>query len=61
VYQLAAPIRVRVVNVDMEQRRIDFEPVEPKARSRAKQVRGKVPDRKTRGRRRATRPKERRK
>jgi ribonuclease R len=61
VYQLAAPIRVRVVNVDMEQRRIDFEPVEPKARSRAKQVRDKVPDRKTRGRRRATRPKERRK
>jgi ribonuclease R len=59
VYQLAAPIRVRVVNVDMEQRRIDFEPVEPKARSQGKQVRRKVPDRKARGRRRVTRPKER--
>ena len=61
IYQLAAPLRVRVVNVDMEQRRIDFEPVEPKARSRAKPARGKVPDKKARrGRRRATRPKERR-
>jgi ribonuclease R len=46
VYQLAAPLRVRVVQVDMEQRRIDFEPVEP--------------DKKTRRRRRATRRKERR-
>jgi ribonuclease R len=34
IYQLAAPLRVRVVNVDMEQRRIDFEPVVPKARRR---------------------------
>jgi ribonuclease R len=34
VYQLAAPLRVRVVKVDMEQRRIDFEPVEPRGRSR---------------------------
>ena len=39
VYQLAAPIRVRVAAVDMEQRRIDFEPVVPpkaKGRSRGK-------------------------
>jgi ribonuclease R len=35
-YQLAAPLRVRVVAVDMEQRRIDFEPVEPKRRSRGR-------------------------
>ena len=60
VYQLAAPLRVRVASVDMEQRRIDFEPVEPKARSRAKRARGKEPDKRARGRRRATRPKERR-
>jgi ribonuclease R len=60
VYQLAAPLRVRVVNVDMEQRRIDFEPVEPKPRSRAKRARGKVSKKPARGRRRATRPKERR-
>ena len=61
VYQLAAPLRVRVVNVDMEQRRIDFEPVEPKVQSQAKRARGKVPDKRAcRGRRRATRPKERR-
>jgi ribonuclease R len=60
VYQLAAPLRVRVVNVDMEQRRIDFEPVEPKARSRAKRARGKLPEKQARGRRRATRRKERR-
>jgi ribonuclease R len=59
VYQLSAPLRVRVVNVDMEQRRIDFEPVERKVRLRAKRVRGKVPDTRARGRRRATRPKER--
>jgi ribonuclease R len=52
VYQLAAPLRVRVVDVDMEQRRIDFEPVEPKAQSRGKRARGKVPDQ--RGRRRRT-------
>jgi ribonuclease R len=60
VYPLAAPLRVRVVNVDMEQRRIDFEPVEPKVRSRAKRSRGKVPDKQARGRRRAGRPKKRR-
>jgi ribonuclease R len=60
VYQLAAPLRVRVVNVDMEQRRIDFEPVEPKPRSRGKRPRGKVPTKQARGRRRATRPKEKR-
>ena len=58
VYQLAAPLRVRVVDVDMEQRRIDFEPVEPKVRSRAKRASGKLPDKQARGRRRATRPKE---
>jgi len=34
IYQLAAALRVRVVDVDMEQRRIDFEPVEPTARRR---------------------------
>jgi len=69
VYQLAAPLRVRVVNVDMEQRRIDFEPVEPKRRSRAKPgrgkqskraARGKQPERAESGRGRATRPKRRR-
>jgi ribonuclease R len=60
VYQLAAPLRVSVVNVDMEQRRIDFEPVEPKTRSRAKRARGKVPGKPARGRRRTTRRKERR-
>jgi ribonuclease R len=60
VYQLAAPLRVRVASVDMEQRRIDFEPVEPKARSRAKRARSKKPDKRARGRRRATRPKGRR-
>jgi ribonuclease R len=59
VYQLAAPLRVRVVDVDMEQRRIDFAPVEPKGRSRAKRAPGKVPDRGSRGRRRSTRPKNR--
>jgi len=36
VYQLAAPLRVRVVAVDMEQRRIDFEPMEPKRKSRGR-------------------------
>jgi ribonuclease R len=60
VYQLAAPLRVRVVDVDMEQRRIDFEPVEPKVRSTAKQAPGKVRDRGSPGRRRATRSKKRR-
>jgi ribonuclease R len=54
VYQLATPLRVRVAKVDMEQRRIDFEPVEPKVRSRAKRACGKVPDKQTRVRRRAT-------
>jgi ribonuclease R len=60
VYQLAAPLRVRVVDVDMEQRRINFEPVEPKVGSPGKRASGKVPGRGSRGRRRATRPKERR-
>ncbi len=49
VYQLAAPLRVRVVDVDMEQRRIDFEPVAPQARSRGKKARRK------RARKRSTR------
>jgi ribonuclease R len=57
VFQLAAPLRVRVVAVDMEQRRIDFEPVVPKARSRGKRPRGKVAEKRPRGRRRANRPK----
>ena len=60
VYQLAAPLRVEVVDVDMEQRRIDFEPVEPKVRSRGKRARGKVPDQRGRRRRAANRAKERR-
>jgi len=60
VYQLAAPLRVRVVDVDMEQRRIDFEPVEPKVKSRAKRARGKVPDQRGRRKRTANRAKERR-
>jgi ribonuclease R len=57
VYQLAAPLRVRVVNVDMEQRRIDFEPVEPKARSRGKRAQRQGPSGRARGRRQARRPK----
>ncbi|MCP5057846.1 MAG: ribonuclease R [bacterium] len=57
VYQLAAPLRVRVTNVDMEQRRIDFEPVQPTGRSRAKRSPGKKPDRVSPGRRRNRRPK----
>jgi ribonuclease R len=36
IYQLSAPLRVRVVAVDMEHRRIDFEPVEPRRRSRGR-------------------------
>jgi ribonuclease R len=60
VYQLAAPLRVRVVDVDMEQRRIDFEPVEPRPRSRAKPARGKAAHIPARGRRRTTRPKQKR-
>ncbi len=60
IYQLSTPLRVRVVAVDMEQRRIDFEPVQPKVRSRAKRARGKVPDKKARRRRQPTRPKKRR-
>ena len=62
VYQLTAPIRVQVVNVDMEQRRIDFEPAEPKPkRPRAKSARGKRPaEEPRRGQRRAKRPKQRR-
>jgi len=59
VYQLAAPLRVRVVNVDMEQRRIDFEPVEPKVRSREKRARGRVPDQRGRRQRAASRAKQR--
>ena len=55
VYQLAAPLRVRVVDVNMEQRRIDFEPVEPKLQSRGKRARGKVPDQRNRRRRAANR------
>ncbi len=42
-YQLAAPLRVRVVDVDMEQRRIDFEPVEPKPRKQTRRPRPKRP------------------
>jgi ribonuclease R len=57
VYQLAATLRVRVVNVDMEQRRIDFEPVEPKARSRGKRAHRQGPSGRARGRRQARRPK----
>jgi ribonuclease R len=53
VYQLAAPLRVRVTKVDMEQRRIDFEPVEPKLRSQRKRDRDKGPDKPARGRRSA--------
>ena len=52
IYQLAAPLRVKVVDVDMEQRRIDFEPVEPKApkgRPRGKPARGAKPARAYRG------------
>jgi ribonuclease R len=59
-YQLAAPLRVRVVDVDMEQRRIDFEPVEPKGRSREKGRRAKGPEKPAPGRRAAGRRKERR-
>ena len=59
VYQLAAPLRVRVVDVDMEQRRIDFEPVEPKVQSRGKRARGKVPDQRNRRRSAADPAKER--
>ena len=58
VYQLAAPLRVRVVNVDMEQRRVDFEPVAPKVRRRAKSVAAKTPAKKpARGRRKGSRRK----
>ncbi len=52
IYQLAAPLRVEVVNVDMEQRRIDFEPAEPnapKGRPRGKPARGAKPARASRG------------
>jgi ribonuclease R len=51
VYQLAAPLRVRVVAVDMEQRRIDFEPVDPKRRSRGKRRRTKPAEKAALGRR----------
>ncbi len=43
IYQLASPLRVRVVKVDMEQRRIDFEPVAPKTRRRRKRAASKAP------------------
>jgi len=48
IYQLAMPLRVRVVEVDMEQRRIDFEPVEQKVRSRTKRPSGKLPKKRKR-------------
>lgn len=60
VYQLAAPLRVRVANVDMEQRRIDFEPVEPKPRSGGKRTGGKAAGKPAGRRRRAPRSKKRR-
>ena len=59
VYQLAAPLRVRVVDVDMEQRRIDFEPVEPKVKSQGKRARGKVPEQRGSRKRAASRAKQR--
>ena len=43
IYQLAAPLRVRVVKVDMEQRRIDFEPVVPKAQRRNRRAAATAP------------------
>ena len=55
IYQLAAPLRVKVVDVDMEQRRIDFEPVEPgapkgrKGRPGGSPARGAKPARASRG------------
>lgn len=61
IYQLAAPLRVRVVNVDMEQRRIDFEPVVPKARRRSKRAAVKTPSEKpARARPKGSRRKQRR-
>lgn len=72
IYQLAAPMRVKVVDVDMEQRRIDFEPAEPsgpKRRQRGRPARAARPTRggkpksdkarkkKAPGRRRPSRPK----
>ncbi len=41
IFRLADPLRVRVVDVDMEQRRIDFEPVEPKPRKQTGRIRTK--------------------
>jgi len=55
IYQLAMPLRVRVVAVDMEQRRIDFEPVEPKPRPRKKRRRGKPAEKAASGRSKAAR------
>jgi ribonuclease R len=52
IYQLAAPLRVRVVKVDMEQRRIDFEPVTPKVRRQRKRPAVKTPTEKPARRRR---------
>jgi ribonuclease R len=61
IYQLAAPLRVRVVSVDMEQRRIDFEPVVPKARRRSKRAAVKTPSEKpARARPKGSRRKQRR-
>ena len=61
IYQLATPLRVRVVKVDMEQRRIDFEPVVPKARRRSKRAAVKTPSEKpARARPKGSRRKQRR-
>jgi ribonuclease R len=60
IYQLAAPLRVRVAAVDMEQRRIDFEPIaptKPKGGSRAKTPRPKAPNKNSRKRPGTGRPK----
>jgi len=54
-YQLAAPLRVRVVAVDMEQRRIDFEPVELKPQSGRRRHRAKPAEKTAPGRREAGR------
>jgi len=54
-YQLAAPIRVRVVKVDMDQRRIDFEPIEDKPASRSRARSKKAPS-KARSRRSKSAP-----
>lgn len=43
VYQLASPLRVRVAQVDMEQRRIEFVPVEPPTEAPERPRRGRRP------------------